>query len=400
MPASSSALVLPALALVFVAIFGGLWRADPRRVHLLGFAFGFLALAIAMSFHIAFAPWNTAAAVAVAHGLSSLSIIAITWGACSRLSQRVPIAAMLLVCLASAALLFLALDSEKASVALSVQNASVGMLFGMGGIALWMARPPSGLDKVLLWTMGTLAAVSLTRPAILVLLEVDVDKVVGRQSDFSVAGLIMTTVLMVVLGLTLVGLALREAMELRLGARGIDAVSGFLDQRAFEQSCEVSLATARSLQIPACLVMVQLDWHDSVKEKWGVESSNALMRQVADVVREWQREGDILGRVADDRFGLMLAGCGSQSGLKAMQKLREAVDRACNEGLGWQMRFTLSISIAEIRPSMNFTQLFVQVAQPLGKARARGGSITVLDGYEMANSEVAPPEHGQIIPFA
>jgi diguanylate cyclase (GGDEF)-like protein len=399
-PASSAALVWPAIALVFVAIFGALWRVDPKRKHLLGFASGFLALAIAMTFHIAFASWNTSAAVAVTHVFSSVSIISIVWGASSRLAQRIPLAAMFAVSLASAAMLFAALESGKTSLALSVQNASVGLLFGTGAIALWMARPCGVLDKALLWTMGALATVTFSRPAILFLLDADVDRMVERQSDFSVAGLIIMTLLTVVLGLCLVALALREAMELRLGARGVDAVSGFLNQRAFEQACETSLATARNLQIPACLAMVQLDWFDAVNERWGAESSNALTRQVSDVMRDWQRESDIVGRIAEDRLGVMIVGSGSQSALKAIQKLRDAVDRSCNDDFGSHMKFTLSISLAEIRTGMSFTQLFVLAAKPLEKALAHGGSMTFADGYEVPNSELAPPELGRIAPHA
>lgn len=400
MPASSAALVWPAIALVFVAIFWHLWRANPERKYLLGFFFGFLALAIAMAFHIAFPLSNTAGTVAVAHGLSSLSIIAIMWGACSRLGQRIPLAAMGAVSLVSAAILFAALESEKSSVALSVQNASIGLLFGIGAMTLWMARPSEMLDKALLWTISALAAVSFVRPAVLFLLEADVDRMVRRQSDFTVAGLIIMTVLTVLLGLCLVALVLREAREVRLGARGVDAVSGFLDQQNFEQGCAVSLATARNLQIPACLAIIQLDWHIALTEKWGAESANTLFRQVSDVVREWQREGDILGRVAEDRLGILLVASGSQSGLKAIQKLRDAVDRSCNEGFGSHMKFTLSISLAEIRTGMTFTDLFIRVAQPLEKARARGGNLTIVDGYERPNSAVAPPEIGQIAPNA
>lgn len=396
MPASSAELVWPAIALVFSGIFALLWRADLERKYLLGFFSGFLALAIAMAFHIAFVSWNTPAAVAVAHGLSGLSIIAIVWGACSRVGQRIPLAVMAAVALASAIILFAALDSGHNGVALSVQNASVGLLFGVGAIGIWMARPSEVLDRALLWVLGALATVALVRPALVFLANADVDRMVGRQSDFSVAGLIIMTVLTVLLGLCLLAIALREAMELRLGARGIDAISGFLDQRSFEQTCVQSLAKARNLQIPACLAMVQLDWYHSVKERWGEESTNGLIRQVSDVVRDWQREGDILGRISEDRFGVLIVASGSKSGLTTIQKLREAVDRSCNGNYSSHMRFTLSISVAEIKKGMTFTQLFVQVAQPLEKSRARGGNMTAVGGHEVPNFDLAPPELGQI----
>ena len=400
MPELSAALVWPAIALIFVAIFGFLWRATPERRYLLGFLSGFLALAIAMAFHIAFVSWNTSAAVAVAHGLSSLSIIAIVWGICSRVGQRVPLVAMIASSLVAATLVFAALDTGKNHVALSVQNASIGLLFGMGAIAFWMARPSGVLDNALLWTISALAAVALVRPPLIFLLNVDVDRLVERQSDFGAVGLIIMTVLTVLLGLCLVALTLREALELRLGEKGIDPVSGFLDQRTFELTCVQSLTTARNVQVPACLAVMQLDWYQSIHHKWGAESTNSLIRQLSDIVREWQREGDILGRIAEDQFGFMIIGSGSQSGLRAIGKLRDAVDQSFNEGYGSHMKFTLSISLAEMKKGMNYSQLLVRAAQPLEKARAFGGNITFVGGNEVPSSDVALPEIGQIAPNA
>ena len=360
----SAALVWPVLALVFAAIFASLWRFDRSRKHLLQFALGFLALFFAMSFHIAFVSLNTAAAVAVAHGLASLSIVAIIWGASSRLGQRTPLFPMVVVSAVSATLLYFALSSGKDSVALSVQNAASGLLFAIGSVLLWMARPSGLLDWVLIWTMGAIAALGLTRPAILILLEVDVGPLVERQSDFSVAGLIVMTVLTVILGLSLVALAIREGLEIRLSARNAEAISGFLDQRAFGLSCDSSLAIARNLRMPACLALVQLDWFYAVTEKWGAHSSDALVRQVADVVRAAQREGDVLGRVGEDRFGIFFVGASSQSGLKVAGALRAAVDRSCNETFGVGMKFTTSISLAETKGGMKFDELYVLAARP------------------------------------
>lgn len=396
METASAALVWPALILVFAAIFAGLWRADPLRKHLLGFAFGFLALFCAMSFHIAFASLNTAAATAAAHGLSSLSVIAIVWGACSRLSQRIPFVAMLAVSLVSSVILYAALANEKANIALLVQNGAIGLLFGIGTIVLWIARPSEIVDKVLVWTMAAWAALGLTRPAVLALLEVDVDRLVHRQSDFSVAGLIIMTVLTVVLGLSLVFIAVEEALEIRFGARRSDPISGFLDQRTFERLSEASLVSARKLGMPASLAIVQFDWFAAVSDKWGSETCDAIIRQVSDIARTWQRDSDVLGRVGEDRIGIMLVGTGSRSGLKLLEKLHEALNHACNEDFGAHMRFTLSISIAESKIGMDFTKLFVLAALPLEGARSRGGNLTFIDGHESRNFELRPPEAGQI----
>lgn len=240
--------------------------------------------------------------------------------------------------------------------------------------------------------MGAWAALGLIRPPLLILLDANVERLVQPHSDFNAVSLIVMTVLTVILGLSLVALALREALEIRLAGRSVDGISGFFDLRCFEQACEASLATARNLRIPVCLVIVQFDWFDTINKRWGAQGSDLMVREVADVVRAWQRESDILGRIAEDRFGILLVGTGSKSGLKTILKLREAVDRSCNNDFGNNMKFTLSISLAENSNVMNLKQLFVLAAHPLQEAKAHGGNLTFVDGREVPSSELMPPE--------
>lgn len=396
METPAAALVWPVIALLFAAIFASLWRADQTRTHLLQFAFGFFALFLAMSFHIAFKQWSTAGAVAMAHGLASLSIMAIVWGACSRLGVRTPLVAMLVVSLVSALLLYAALVNGQDSVALSVQNATSGLLFGMGAMLLWMARPSGVLDWVLMWTMSAIAALGLTRPAIVNLLHVDIHRLVAQQSDLNVVSMIIMTVVTVILGLCLVAVALKEALEIRLAPKAIETISGFLDQRAFEQACDTALAAARSLRMPVCLSIVQLDWFSLVNEKWGHASTTVLLREVADIIRASQRESDIVGRIGEDRFGILLVGSGSKSGLKAIENLRATVDRTCNEDVGTLMKFTLSTSLVEAKAGMGSKDLFVLADLPLKDAPARGGSLTFVDGHEIPSADLSSADYGKI----
>lgn len=382
MKEASAALVWPALSFIFAGVFFSLWRLDPSRRHLLGYACAFLALSFAMSFHIALPSLNTALAVAVSHGVVCLSIAAIAWSSCSRLAQRVPVELMIAISVVSCALIFVALETGKEEVALAVQNGASGVLFGVGAITLWLARPTDILDRILVFTMGAFATIGLTRPAIMILLDVDVERMVNRQSDFSTVSLIIMTVLTVVLGLTLVAIALRETIEIRTGSQGSDAISGFLDQTTFGRSSEVLLAKARELKMPACLAIIQLDWFNAVSVKWGEHSSDAIIRQIADVIRTWQRESDLIGRVGEDRIGILLIGTSEKSALKSIDELRAAIDASCNDGFGRSMKFTVSISILVSKAGRDFARLFVLASKPLDGARALGGNVTFVEGEE------------------
>ena len=396
MKEASAALVWPALSLIFAAVFFSLWRLAPLRRHLLGYACAFLALSLAMSFHIALPALNTALAVAVSHGVVCLSIAAISWSSCNRIAQRLPLELMFAVALVSVGLIFVALDTGKEVVALAVQNGSSGVLFGIGAITLWLARPTDFLDRLLVFMMGAFAAVGLTRPAIMILLDVNVERLVQRQTDFNAVSLIVLTVLTVGLGLSLLAIAVRETLEIRTGSQTSDPISGFLDQTTFERSGEALLAKARELKMPARLAIMQLDWFHAVKEKWGEHSSDAIVRQVSDVIRAWQRECDIVGRVGEDRFGILMVGASEKSAIKLLCELRAALDVSCNDSLGRSMKFTVSISLAGSSPGRDFTKLFVLTSKPLERARALGGNVSFVDGTEVQAGTLIPPDIGNI----
>jgi len=377
-----AALVWPALALVFAGALFGLWYLDRTRRHLLSFSVGFLALFISMTVIIAFPSYKSSYLLAFLHALSCISVMAIAWGAVARLNQRMPLLAMSVLTLISCLLLFLALENKDHEVALITQNGAAGLLFGIGAVSLWTARSTNFLDRMLVWTLSLISAFSILRPLLLFYLQVEVEPMVERAVELNAVNLVVLTVLTVVLGIILVTIAIQEAIEIRHGAERSDPVSGFLDQRTFENNCERALVKAHRLDMPVAIAVLHFDWFQQVTKKWGADTTDMVIREICDIVRSWQRESDVIGRVAEDQFAILFVGMGAGSAEKTVRKLRDEVDEACNERMSGLLKFTLSSSILEARAGMGFKVLMRDALTPLQYAGKLGANISFVNGIE------------------
>jgi len=397
MELAAAELILPLIALVFTAAFLGLWQADQTRPHLLGFAAGFFALFLAMSLHLFFPRLWSALGTTLLHILACCSVIAIAWGSARRLNHKIPLAAMLAVTVLSSAVLYPALDFENNIVALVVQNGASGMLFSISAVTLWLARPISILDRILIWTMASIAAFGLLRPAVLLLMEVEIDALVQRQTEFNTLSLLVMTALTVILALCLVAIAVREALEIRLRSYRSDPISGFLDRHTFEQKCETALANAHRLGLPATLAIFEIDRFEAFKLQWGEETSNLTVRDLSDMLRACQRDGDIAGRIGEGRFGVLLIGMGADSGLKFALTLRENVKREWVKVVTGMMSITLSCAINEGKDGVSFKSVSNRAYASLRQARMVGTNCIFVNGVEFERTELGPAETSNIV---
>jgi diguanylate cyclase (GGDEF)-like protein len=393
------ALVLPAIALVFAVIFAGLWYVDRSRVHLLSFGLGFFALCLTMTLAFAVPAFATPHAIPPLHALACASVMAIVWGAVKRLNQRVPLVAMGFISLMSSVMLFFTLEGAQHQATLLLQNGTSGLLFTIGAVALWAARATSLLDRALVWTMSLLSGFSLLRPIVLIYLQTDLGPLIKRETELAASAVVILTVLTAVLGIILIATAVQEGLEIRHGAQRSDPISGFLDQRTFEQYGEPALATAQRLNMPVALAVLKLDWFAQMREKWGPNTSDMLVREIADVVRSWQRESDIIGRVGEDQIGIVIVGVGANSAQKIISKLRDDMDKACNDKMSGLLKFTLSSSISEARENDSLEGLLRKTMAALLHGRNLETNLSFVNGVEVQQTDLATPQGGTFVTY-
>lgn len=104
-----------------------------------------------------------------------------------------------------------------------------------------------------------------------------------------------------------------------------DPLTALLNRRAFAHDLDVALARSRRNRTPGALVYVDLDNFKAVNDTAGHEAGDAVLTEVADLLRHASRSYDLLARLGGDEFALWLDNAdGKAARARAGQLLRSA----------------------------------------------------------------------------
>jgi diguanylate cyclase (GGDEF)-like protein len=109
----------------------------------------------------------------------------------------------------------------------------------------------------------------------------------------------------------------------------IDALTELPNRRAFEEALAAEISRARRSGAPLCLVVADLDRFKSVNDQHGHLEGDALLRSVADALRDEMRQHDACFRWGGDEFALLLPGTTRTEADAACGRLSAAVQRRC-----------------------------------------------------------------------
>lgn len=87
---------------------------------------------------------------------------------------------------------------------------------------------------------------------------------------------------------------------------GMDALTGLGNRRAFERHAARMLARFQRYQVDAALVLIDLKGFKKINDEQGFSKGDQILRQVAGVLQQHLRSGDVCARIGGDEFVLLL----------------------------------------------------------------------------------------------
>jgi diguanylate cyclase (GGDEF)-like protein len=125
-----------------------------------------------------------------------------------------------------------------------------------------------------------------------------------------------------------IGAAVGARLELqRLRSMpGRDPLTGLPDARAFQGLLESECARARRHGVPLGLAMVDLDRFGALNSRYGRPAGDNVLAEAALVLRLALRESDVLARVGDDQFGVLLPETDLAPAQRCGERLRHALE--------------------------------------------------------------------------
>jgi diguanylate cyclase (GGDEF)-like protein len=86
----------------------------------------------------------------------------------------------------------------------------------------------------------------------------------------------------------------------------VDALTGVCNRTFFEMRFAVELERAKRSNLPTSLILADVDLFDSLKEKFGQDMANEVLRSVSMVLKQQIRKMDVLCRYSDSDFAIIV----------------------------------------------------------------------------------------------
>jgi diguanylate cyclase (GGDEF)-like protein/PAS domain S-box-containing protein len=125
-----------------------------------------------------------------------------------------------------------------------------------------------------------------------------------------------------------------------------DILTGLVNRREFETRVERSLRSAKAREASYALLHFDLDQFKVINDNCGHNAGDALLGQVAGLLKSKIRWRDTVSRLGGDEFGILLESCSRDEAMRTAETLREAIR---NYKFVWEERpFRLGASIGVV----------------------------------------------------
>jgi two-component system, cell cycle response regulator len=141
----------------------------------------------------------------------------------------------------------------------------------------------------------------------------------------------------------------RELMEANERLRHMsqtDALTGLENRRHIETRLEEMFEHAKRLAEPFACVMVDLDKFKSVNDEYGHQVGDAVLRQLAKILKNEVREIDHAGRYGGEEFILLLTGTVLDAAVTFAERCRKAIESHTFTFEGGSLKRTASFGVA------------------------------------------------------
>lgn len=157
-----------------------------------------------------------------------------------------------------------------------------------------------------------------------------------------------------------------------------DPLTGAHNRRSFLNALEHELHQVERYQVPAAVMLLDLDGFKAVNDTWGHACGDSTIINVVRVMESHLRKSDILGRFGGDEFAILLCNTTLEQALYVAEKLRLEVERAAIVCEGHEVGVTASIGVAAITAAdASINHLLARADVALYEAKHRGRNTVV-----------------------
>jgi len=151
-----------------------------------------------------------------------------------------------------------------------------------------------------------------------------------------------------------------------------DSLTQLPNRRYFENAFRQEVARAERSGLPLAIAYMDIDRFKTVNDTYGHNMGDAVIRHVADIVRQNLRAGSIVGRMGGDELVVLMPDTSVEDACEAMERVRMAVESMPCKCDGRQLGATVSIGVASVDIRTEMTEAYRKADEQLYEAKSAG----------------------------
>jgi diguanylate cyclase (GGDEF)-like protein len=158
----------------------------------------------------------------------------------------------------------------------------------------------------------------------------------------------------------------------------MDDLTGLASRRHFLDQLDEMAATARRLQHPLTLAMIDVDHFKPINDEHGHATGDQVLMAIGTACRNAVRSHDVIGRLGGEEFAMLMPITDKETAFRIVDRLREAVAAITLPTRdGRTVSVTISVGMA-IFTDQEIDQLLLDADRALYLAKERGRNRVVL----------------------
>lgn len=379
----------PAIALVFTAVFLGIWNHWRKLRYLLWFAAAFLLFSVAALSQILMIPQGNGPNTIVSCLLYVSAVIVFSDSLLLRLQLR----PNYLLNFAISALIvggiwYFFYVNLNLDVRVYILNFGLAILLLVTALRLGRAAK-SKVDRAVYWTLLVFAIQFFPRTILSAgYVGSRRDVVTLTQSPFWVWLNFSFIIFTVLLGLVLLAAVVADIVGILHHKANTDPLTGMLNRRGLEQFAEHQFSAMERRR--RSLIIFDIDNFKSINDSYGHHEGDAVLTQVASLVRENTRQSDAAARLGGEEFVILLADTDGGDAYALAERLRSQIART-RFGIGVlsNRTVTASFGVIEFRAGEGLDEA-IRRADEMMYAAKRSGKNKTLVGWTNTKLAAAP----------
>jgi diguanylate cyclase (GGDEF)-like protein/PAS domain S-box-containing protein len=171
----------------------------------------------------------------------------------------------------------------------------------------------------------------------------------------------------------LTDITVRKRLEERLRLLATtDHLTGLHNRRYFLELTQRELSRFNRYGLVFCLLIIDIDHFKSVNDEHGHLAGDLVLKDLAAGCRRRLRTNDLMGRVGGEEFAAVLVESGLIQAAGVAERLRAMAERQAFRVVGQDIRVTISVGVAQVRPADDLAALLRRADEAMYEAKKRG----------------------------